>query len=123
MRGHLLGKIIRSHIRPYKHYSVDGRLVGKYVIHMPRLFDIPVPYAQGFNIEFTPLVGTKVEDSVRESIKISDAYQMDVWMNWYNIPINVPYKTENNEQAIRAIVDAYLERFNQRAKRSRCVGG
>lgn len=74
MRRHLLGKIIRSHIVPYKHYSADGMLVGKYVVHMPRLFDIPVPYVPGVNIEFTHLVGTKVEDTVRESIKISDSY-------------------------------------------------
>lgn len=119
----LFNKIVRSHVIPYKHYSEDGKLVGKYVIHMPKLLGIPVPYKPAFNIEFTPIAGTHVEEAVRESIKISDKYQMDLWMNWFYIIINIPYKTNSDEETIQKIVDTYSKRFEQQANRDRCVGG
>lgn len=108
-------QIIRSHIRPYKHYSDDNKLVGTYVMHMPNAFT-GLPFA---NIEFTPVIGTHVETAVGESIKISDKYQTNVWMKFFGIRINVPYKTETDE--IKAIVDKYLRTWHQLAAYSHQV--
>ena len=48
---------------------------------------------------------------------------MDLWMNWFYIIINIPYKTNSDEETIQEIVDTYSKRFKQQANRDRCVGG
>lgn len=101
--GITLKQIIRSHIRPYKYYSDDNKLVGSYVMHMPNEFD-GRPY---FSIEFTPIIGTHIEAAVDASIQISYDYQTNVWMKFSGVPINVPYKTKSSE--IEKIVYKYLD--------------
>lgn len=105
--GITLKQIIRSHIRPYKYYSDDNKLVGSYVMHMPNEFDgRPWP-----SIKFTPSVGTYVETAVGASIQISYDYQTNVWMVFRGVQIDVPYKTKPSE--IGAIVDKYLNAWHQ----------
>ena len=112
----MLRQVIRSHIKPYKLYSKDNKCIGTYVIHMPDVFT-------GFNIELIPLPGTRIENAVKESIELSNRYQLSVWMNWFQIRIDIPYKTNSDEKTINDIVDKYLKTFEHRAKTNRCVGG
>ena len=111
----LMKQVIRSHIKPYKYFSENNECVGTYVMHLPDAFN-------GFNIEFTPLPGTKIETAVKESIKLSNKYEMSVWMSWFRIKIDIPYKTDNDEKSVTNIVDKYLKTFEQRAATARCVG-
>ncbi len=105
--GITLKQIIRSHIRPYKYYSDDNKLVGSYVMHMPNEFD-GRPY---FSIEFTPIIGTHIETAVDASIQISYDYQTNVWMMFRGVRIDVPYKTKPSETG--AIIDKYLSAWHQ----------
>lgn len=105
--GITIRQIVRSHIRPYKYYSDDNRLVGTYVMHMPNGFDgRPWP-----SIKFTPSIGTCVDAVVDASIQISYDYQTNVWMMFRGAQIDVPYKTKPSE--IEAIVDKYLNAWHQ----------
>lgn len=105
--GITLKQIIRSHIRPYKYYSDDNKLVGTYIMHMPNEFD-GRPY---FSIEFTPIIGTHIEAAVDASIQISYDYQTNVWMMFRGVQIDVPYKTKPSETG--AIIDKYLSAWHQ----------
>ncbi len=105
-------------VKPYKHYSDDNKYLGKYVIHCPDIFGL-----NDFNIEFTPVDGIKIDQAVKESIRISDKWQMRVWMNWFNIRVDVPYKTNSDDKSIQTIIDDYLQKFKRDAAASRCVGG
>ena len=109
--GITLKQIIRSHIRPYKYYSDDNKLVGSYVMHMPNGFD-DRPYV---SIEFIPIVGVHIKAALDASIQISYDYQTNVWMKFSGVPINVPYKTKPSE--IGAIIDKYQETWHQLAVR------
>lgn len=105
--GITLKQIIRSHIRPYKYYSDDNKLVGSYVMHMPNEFDgRPWP-----SIKFTPIIGTHIEAALDASIQISYDYQTNVWMMFRGVQIDVPYKTKPSETG--AIIDKYLSAWHQ----------
>lgn len=110
----MLRQVIRSHIKPYKLYSEDNKCVGTYVIYLDFV---------GFNIKLTPLPGTRIDNAVKESVKLSNKYKTSVWMNWFQIRIDIPYKTNSDEKTINNIVDEYLKTFEWHAKNSRCVGG
>jgi hypothetical protein len=113
-----LGKVIRSHIIPYKYYSKDNEYLGKYVVHLPDVWGI-----NEFNIEFMPLVDAYVKKVIPECINLSNQSQMFVWTKWHNIKIDIPCGTNSDKDTVDKIYNDYIKRFEERAAHSRCVGG
>lgn len=92
-----------SHIKPYKYKDKDNKIVGRYVVHF-------------FNIQFTPVVGTHIDNAVCALIDISNKYKVPVYVSFHGVHVEVTYPTKLNNETVKNIVDTYMTTYDNMIK-------